>query len=214
MSAAHVAGGLGVTPDTVTRWCREGRIPAVKPGRDWRIPASVVDDLLAERPPSLWTTALERQLRELRPPDHVLVLVPGGSAEARRVLKALAAARTGPVLVAPEPPPAPSGGHLARATLVAGARAAWEAEAELAGGGHEAPRWLVRWVTRLPGGLVASERRMQAVASRCVVFCLQALEGEPELAPLIDLHTHVLVAAAHGRSWLGRSEARSAAVGP
>ncbi|HXF36593.1 MAG TPA: helix-turn-helix domain-containing protein, partial [Actinomycetota bacterium] len=43
VTAREVAERLGVAPDTVTRWCREGRIPAVRPGRDWRIPASVIE---------------------------------------------------------------------------------------------------------------------------------------------------------------------------
>ncbi|MGQ0669048.1 MAG: helix-turn-helix domain-containing protein [Actinomycetota bacterium] len=210
--ATTIAERLGVVPDTVTRWCREGRIPGVKLGRDWRIPESVVEDLLAARPARLWTADLERQLRSLRPPDHVLVLVPGRSSDARRFLEILALIG-GEVAASPEPPPPPEGGIFARAVLVAAGRAASEADGELAGGPDEG--WLVRWVSRLPSEVDATERRIAAASKERgrVAFCLMPLAGDPDLGPVLALHTHILLAAVHGRSWLGRSAAPMAAVG-
>ena len=43
VGVSEVAERLGVSSDTVTRWCRQGRIPGIKPGRDWRVPASVAE---------------------------------------------------------------------------------------------------------------------------------------------------------------------------
>jgi hypothetical protein len=54
-----------------------------------------------------------------------------------------------------------------------------------------------------------------------VIFCLLPLAGDPDLvehdpdlAGLVEAHTHVLVGQAHGRSWLGsaRTGARLAGV--
>jgi hypothetical protein len=54
-----------------------------------------------------------------------------------------------------------------------------------------------------------------------VIFCLLPLAGDPELvehdpdlAGLVEAHTHILVGQAHGRSWLGsaRAGARMAGV--
>src|SRR5207248_9367491 len=83
VGVSEVAERLGVSSDTVTRWCRQGRIPGIKPGRDWRVPASVAEDLLAGRPAPFWTADPEPQPPRLHPPDHVPLPVPGGGQEAR-----------------------------------------------------------------------------------------------------------------------------------
>lgn len=44
MSVTEVAELFEITPATVREWCREGRISATKPGRDWKI---VREDVLA-----------------------------------------------------------------------------------------------------------------------------------------------------------------------
>lgn len=207
VAAADLARRLGVSPDTVTRWCREGRIPGIKPGRDWRIPASVADDLLAGRPARYFTAELAQHLARLRPSDHVLVMVPGGrrhASDLRQVLERLAG-------VAPGPPPLPPpGGDLfARAFLAAGARARAVAEADHAPVG----RVMVRWVSGFETD--AGERRMARVARErgATVLCVLPLEGHPDLGPLVAAHTHVLVSLAHGRSWLGAGGAERRAVG-
>lgn len=37
MSPAEVSRFVGVKPRTVARWCREGKIDALKVGRVWRV---------------------------------------------------------------------------------------------------------------------------------------------------------------------------------
>ena len=46
---------LGVGPVTVYRWCRQGRLPCLKPGKSWRIRRSALEAFLrrAERPRTL-----------------------------------------------------------------------------------------------------------------------------------------------------------------
>jgi excisionase family DNA binding protein len=40
------AAELGVTSRTVRNWCRSGRLPAIKAGRQWRIPRSWLDSFV------------------------------------------------------------------------------------------------------------------------------------------------------------------------
>lgn len=42
MSPAEVGYHVGVRPRTVARWCREGKIDAVKVGRVWRVHRTTV----------------------------------------------------------------------------------------------------------------------------------------------------------------------------
>jgi len=42
MSPAEVGRIVGVRPRTVARWCREGKIDALKMGRVWRINRATV----------------------------------------------------------------------------------------------------------------------------------------------------------------------------
>ncbi|MGH2706755.1 MAG: helix-turn-helix domain-containing protein, partial [Actinomycetota bacterium] len=145
-----VAERLGVSSDTVSRWCRQGRIPGIKPGRDWRVPASVAEDLLAGRPARLWSADLEPQLERLRHGDHVLVLVPGGLREARAFLDVLRRMESQRAVTTPEPSPPPAGGVLSRAALTAGGRAVAAREMQLARSlPGVASKWLIRWVSRL-----------------------------------------------------------------
>ena len=212
MSATEVGGRLGVSPDTVTRWCREGRIPGIKPGRDWRIPASVVEDLLEGRPSRHWSADLGRQLLALRAPAHVLCVVPGRADEARRfagVLEGL-----GPSLRrAPEPPRGPVGGILPRTVLLAALRATAAAELELVGEADGA--FVLRFVGPRSAALARLERRIDRLARARgrVVLCLTALGEGPELGALLPFHTHLLLSAVHGRSWLSRSEALAVEAG-
>ena len=69
----EVAEYLGLVPATVYRWCREGRLPCLKLGRNWRVRPEALEDFLegGERPETL-----EGQLRAfLRVPDNVLAIV-------------------------------------------------------------------------------------------------------------------------------------------
>jgi excisionase family DNA binding protein len=69
-SAAQVTRYLGVTPLTVYRWCRQGRLPALKIGKTWRIRHAVLEDFLrgSERGQSLSA----RLGAFLTVPDHVI----------------------------------------------------------------------------------------------------------------------------------------------
>lgn len=49
MSPEQVADWLLVTPDTVYRWLREGRLPALRLGRVYRIPRAEVLALVKSR---------------------------------------------------------------------------------------------------------------------------------------------------------------------
>jgi excisionase family DNA binding protein len=205
VSAAEVGERLGVSPDTVTRWCREGRIPGIKPGRDWRIPASVIEDLLEGRPSRHWSADLGRQLLALRGPAHVLCLVPGRAHDARRFAETLG--DLGPsVRRAPEPPRGPAGGILPRAVLLAALRATAQVELELLAEAGEA--LVLRFVGRDGAAAVRQERRIDRLARARgrVVLCLAPLGEAPELGLLLPLHSHLLLGAVHGRSWLSRSE--------
>ena len=55
LGAEEVAARLGVQPTTVHRWCREGQLVCLKPGKSWRIRASSLATFLrpGERPRSL-----------------------------------------------------------------------------------------------------------------------------------------------------------------
>lgn len=220
VGVAEVAERLGVSSDTVTRWCRQGRIPGIKPGRDWRVPASVAEDLLAGRPARFWTADLEPQLARLRPTDHVLVMVPGGVKEARAFCAVLE--DMGKAVATPEPPPPPGGKVFAQSVLLAGARALARREIALA----EAPpasdsEWLIRWVGRLASETMATEAAVARAAEEAgrVIFCLLPLTGDPDLerdpdlGGLVEAHTHILVGQAHGRSWLGSARAGTRLAG-
>ena len=55
LGVVEVAQALGVEPVTVYRWCREGRLSCLKPGKSWRIRRSALEAFLrhAERPRTL-----------------------------------------------------------------------------------------------------------------------------------------------------------------
>jgi excisionase family DNA binding protein len=70
LTAEAVARELGLRPTTIYQWCREGRLPAIKLGKEWRIRRAALDAFLkqSERQPTL-----VGQLRAfLTIPDHVL----------------------------------------------------------------------------------------------------------------------------------------------
>jgi len=72
LSAEEVASYLGLRVTTVYQWCREGRLPALKVGKGWRIRRSALDTFLKH---SEYSPTLVGQLRAfLRVPDHVVVI--------------------------------------------------------------------------------------------------------------------------------------------
>jgi excisionase family DNA binding protein len=70
LSVEAVAARLGVQPTTVHRWCRDGRLACLKPGKSWRIRASSLDAFLrqGERPRSL----LDHLRAFVTVPDHLV----------------------------------------------------------------------------------------------------------------------------------------------
>ena len=44
LSTSDAAKLLNCTPEKIRRWCREGYLPAVKIGREWRISAAALED--------------------------------------------------------------------------------------------------------------------------------------------------------------------------
>jgi excisionase family DNA binding protein len=71
-SVEEVAEYLGMRPTTVYQWCREGRLPALKLGKVWRVRRSALDAFLRQ---SEHNPTLVGQLRAfLRVPDHVLCI--------------------------------------------------------------------------------------------------------------------------------------------
>src|SRR5918995_1165416 len=48
LTAADVAGMIGVKESTVYRWCSEGKLPCLKIGYHWRIRRRVLEDFLSE----------------------------------------------------------------------------------------------------------------------------------------------------------------------
>lgn len=49
---SEVAKIIGVTSKTISAWAREGRIPAVKMGREWRLAGKAVIDLMEHGQPA------------------------------------------------------------------------------------------------------------------------------------------------------------------
>ena len=85
LGAEDVAALVGVKESTVWRWCREGTLPALKVGKQWRVRRAALEDFLrkSERP-----VTLAGQLGSfLGVPDNVLAI-----AQDRDVLHRLDAA--------------------------------------------------------------------------------------------------------------------------
>jgi len=72
LDAEDVAAYLGVGPVTVWRWCRDGSLPCLKIGREWRIRREALEGFLkrSERPESL----VGRLRSFLEVPDNVLAI--------------------------------------------------------------------------------------------------------------------------------------------
>lgn len=86
LEAEEVARYLGMNQITIYRWCKEGRLPCIKLGRNWRIRRAALLEYLesSERTPG----TLTGQLRGfLRVPDSVIAI-----AENRELLHRLDAA--------------------------------------------------------------------------------------------------------------------------
>ena len=150
-----------------------------------------------------------------------MVLVPGGVKEARAFRSVLL--EMGKGTATPEPPAPPVGKLFAQAMLRAGARALARREVAIAESPPASPsEWLIRWVGRLGTETLATEGSVARAAEDAgrVIFCLLPLAGDPDLvehdpdlAGLVEAHTHILVGQAHGRSWLGSARAGARLAG-
>lgn len=81
LSAEEVARTLGVEPVTVYRWCRQGRLTCLKPGKSWRIRRTALDAFLrrSEQP-----RTLAAQLGAfLEVPDQVLAVAENAALQTR-----------------------------------------------------------------------------------------------------------------------------------
>jgi len=67
----EVAARFRVTPRTVRRWAAEGKLEAIRVGRQWRIPADALERLAASAAPSRADDWLEvcRRARVATPPS-------------------------------------------------------------------------------------------------------------------------------------------------
>jgi excisionase family DNA binding protein len=67
-----VAARLGVQPTTVHRWCREGRLTCLKPGKSWRVRATSLEAFLrqGERPQTL----VDQLRGYVHVPDHLIAV--------------------------------------------------------------------------------------------------------------------------------------------
>lgn len=75
LTVDEVADFLRVAPNTVYRWCRDGKLIGIKIGKEWRIAQSDLDNFLAVRTGSTATGSLETLLqRRLTSPEHILVM--------------------------------------------------------------------------------------------------------------------------------------------
>lgn len=73
LTADEVARYLDLRPTTIYQWCREGRLPALKLGKEWRIRRSTLEMFLAQ---SERRSTLTAQLQVfLTVPDDVLGIV-------------------------------------------------------------------------------------------------------------------------------------------
>ncbi|MCQ3976530.1 MAG: excisionase [Anaerolineae bacterium] len=75
LTVDEVAEYLRVAPNTVYRWCRDGKLTGIKIGKEWRIARTNLDSFLAERTGVKESSSLETLLyQRLTSPEHILVM--------------------------------------------------------------------------------------------------------------------------------------------
>ena len=75
LTVDEVADFLRVAPNTVYRWCRDGKLTGIKIGKEWRIAQTDLDSFLTARTGATATSSLETLLhRRLTSPEHILVM--------------------------------------------------------------------------------------------------------------------------------------------
>lgn len=75
LTVQEVAEFLRIAPNTVYRWCRDGKLAGIKIGKEWRIARGDLDHFLARRAGAMEASSLDALLRRrLTAPEHVLVM--------------------------------------------------------------------------------------------------------------------------------------------
>ena len=75
LTVDEVARFLRVAPNTVYRWCRDGKLTGIKIGKEWRIAQADLDHFLTARTGTTTLSSLESLLhRRLTPPEHILLM--------------------------------------------------------------------------------------------------------------------------------------------
>jgi excisionase family DNA binding protein len=75
LTVDEVAEFLRIAPNTVYRWCRDGKLTGIKIGKEWRIARTELDNFLARRTGVTEVPSLETLLnRRLTAPEHILVM--------------------------------------------------------------------------------------------------------------------------------------------
>lgn len=78
LTTQDVASYLQVDPNTVYRWCREGRLGAIKVGREWRVDQRDLAEFLRARRncgPQEANSLREIFRRQLHMPEHLMVML-------------------------------------------------------------------------------------------------------------------------------------------
>ncbi len=72
LTVAEVAKQSGLEAVTISRWCRSGRLPAIKLGKEWRIRRAALEAFLRQAEQA---SSLVGQLRSFYTiPDHVIAI--------------------------------------------------------------------------------------------------------------------------------------------
>lgn len=76
LTVDQVAKYLVVDSNTVYRWCRSGKLPGMKIGREWRVEQRDLESFLVGRKSGPAPISLDLIFsRQLTPPEHILVLL-------------------------------------------------------------------------------------------------------------------------------------------
>jgi excisionase family DNA binding protein len=76
LTVEETANYLRVAPNTVYRWCRDGKLTAIKLGKEWRISPGDLEAFVSSRRTGERMAPVEKVFSgNLRPPEHVLVMM-------------------------------------------------------------------------------------------------------------------------------------------
>ncbi len=76
LKVEEVANYLRVAPNTVYRWCRGGKLTAIKLGKEWRISPKDLEEFVSSRRTGERVAPVDSIISSnLTPPEHVLVMM-------------------------------------------------------------------------------------------------------------------------------------------